>query len=55
MEKEALQLALEKNDVSLAKQIVMMIDEEEELRGELWLVIAKFIVQQNDFKGFRIC
>jgi hypothetical protein len=51
MEREALQLALRKDDVSLAKQIVMMIDEEEELRNELWLVIAKYIVQQKDFKG----
>lgn len=52
MEREALDLALKGKDINLAKEIVGMVDEEEvELKNELWLDIAKFVItKQKDFK-----
>jgi hypothetical protein len=51
MEKEAVHLALKGGDIKLAKEIVNVIEEEEELKNQLWLDIAKYVItKQNDYK-----
>jgi hypothetical protein len=53
MEKEALHLALKSGDIIRAKEIVNVIEEEEELKNELWLDIAKFVItKQQDYKRY---
>ena len=57
MQKAALSLALESEDITTAKDIVLGLDGEDyvDLKNELWLYIAKFVVtQQKDYKRYFI-